>query len=114
MSFVGAATTGIAMLAGGAAGMEKAPGDHGAKSWSLRSPIVTAARDTPSRRATSALVIPPSTIAAHRAHRSGPVSRRGAAGAASRWLSRGYLALSTQVPPADQPGEAFPSTNQVL
>ncbi|MFH1464659.1 MAG: hypothetical protein ABIO70_09755 [Pseudomonadota bacterium] len=41
----------------------------------LLNPIVTAARDTPSALATSAFVIPPSTMAAHRAHRSGPVSR---------------------------------------
>ncbi len=41
----------------------------------LLKPIVTAARDTPSTRATSAFVIPDATISAHRAHRSGPVSR---------------------------------------
>ncbi len=40
-------------------------------------PIVTAARLTPSPLATSAFVIPDSTISAHRAHRSGPVSRLG-------------------------------------
>ena len=41
------------------------------------SPIVTAARDTPSCLATSALDIPPATISAHLAHRSGPGSRFG-------------------------------------
>ena len=40
-------------------------------------PIVTAARDTSSRFATSAFVIPSATISAHRVHRSGPVSRFG-------------------------------------
>lgn len=47
------------------------------RSWSLRRPFVTAARLTPSVRATSAFVIPPATIAAHRAQRSGPGWRFG-------------------------------------
>lgn len=41
---------------------------------SFRNPCVTAARLTPSARATCAFVIPPATIAVHRAQRSGPVS----------------------------------------
>ncbi len=52
-------------------------------------PIVTAARDTPSARATAAFVIPPSTIAAHRAQRSGPLSRLSTGSSASRCGSRG-------------------------
>jgi hypothetical protein len=46
---------------------------------SLPIPIVTAARLTPTCRAASAFVIPLATTAAHRAHRTGPVWRVGAA-----------------------------------
>lgn len=79
-------------------------------SWALEclpNPIVTAARDTPSARATSAFVIPSSTIPAHRAHRSGPVSTLGPSTARSRRPSRGYSATSTHVPPTVRHGEPF-------
>ena len=73
-------------------------------SWSLRRPIVTAARLTPSLLPTCALVIPPATIAAHRAHRSGPDSR-GALAATS--TAARYRASTTHVAPDDTPGEPF-------
>ncbi len=46
---------------------------HQSSTVTFPSPIVTAARLTPSALATSALVIPSSIVVAHGGHRSGPL-----------------------------------------
>ena len=53
-------------------------GPYASSPVSLRNPIVTAALETPSPRASSALdpYTPSSSSLCHRAHRSGPDSRR--------------------------------------
>jgi hypothetical protein len=78
----------------------------------FRIPCVTATRDTPSARATSALLIPAATSAAQRTQRTGPVSfvAGGAVPAVPSPRSelcafRGYRVFSIHVPPVVHPGE---------
>lgn len=71
-------------------------------------PCVTAARVTPSARASSArlLYTPSSSIRRHRAHRSGPVSRRSPFSFTRPTRATGrYRVSNVQVPPFDKPGD---------
>ena len=74
---------------------------------SFRSPIVTAARDTPSALATSARVIPLSTMSAHRFHRAGPGLPGGLRDRATRCRSRVLCAQLPVFPLSSSRGATF-------